>query len=58
MRYLDEAPRDASVTRPPKAPAPESVPMLPSEDQEAFNVSLEAGIRSLGALVRKRRTQK
>lgn len=54
MKHLHQAPRPVELDQ----KAVDEWPLPPSSDQEAFNRSLRAGVRSLGALVRSRRKEK
>lgn len=53
MKRLDEAPAAAEVVRP--EPAPDELSPAPSDDQQFFDESLRASVRSLGRLIRGRR---
>ena len=58
MTQFDEAATTEGVVRVTSSHAPTDGSQLPSEDQQAFNEALRAGIRTLGELVRKRRKKR
>ena len=58
MKHLGQVqPAEEVVRRPELASAEYPVPVR-SEDQDAFNESLRAGMRSMAALIKTRRKQK
>jgi hypothetical protein len=53
MKRLDQTPPAAEVVRP--APDAGEAPPMPSPDQQFYDESLRASVRSLGSLIQKRR---
>lgn len=53
MDRVDYTPPDAELDRPP--PGSGEVPLMHSDDQQFYEESLRASVRTLGRLVQKRR---
>jgi len=58
MKHPGQVQPAAEVVRGPEPPPAEYPVPIRSEDQDAFNESLRAGMRSMAALMKRRRKQK